>query len=89
MATFSVFATSEYRGQRSIYDSNAEEDEGNSSSRYDFCDLGESDFVHVLGILSFKGHDNEFTFYLIVADMCLCEQQSPRFLMIYTRIKPQ
>jgi hypothetical protein len=79
MTTFSIFATCEYRGQRSIYDNNAEDDEGYSSSRYDFCDLGESEFVHVLGILSFKGHDNDYTFYVIVADMCLCEQQSISF----------
>jgi hypothetical protein len=57
----------------------AEDDEGNSSSRYDFCDLGDSEFVHVLGILSLKGHDNDYTFFLIVADMCLCEQQSTSF----------
>ena len=81
MAKFNIFATNQYRGERSIYDADldAEGEKQDLSSRYDFCDLGESDFVHILALLSFKGHDNDISFFLLVADMCLSEKQSTSF----------
>ena len=54
-----------------------------SLKRYDFCDLGEHDFVHVLAILSLQLHtaggDNDLTFLLIVADMSMCNIQNTNF----------
>jgi hypothetical protein len=41
------------------------------SARFDFCDLGENYFAHVLAILSLTVPDGENFFFLIIADMCL------------------
>ena len=94
IAGFNIFATSRYRGERSIYDTvEVQEEEGSTSTfsfRYDFCDLGDSEFVHVLAMLSFKGHDNNLSFFLIVADMCLCEKQTrffPNYLFTYKTVQ--
>jgi hypothetical protein len=95
LAGFNIFATSRYRGERSIYDiiEVQEQEEGSTSTcslRYDFCDLGDLEFVHVMALLSFKGHDNNLSFFLIVADMRLCEKQTrffPNYLYTYKTVQ--
>ena len=94
MAAFNIFATNRYRGEKSIYDNinvqGEEETTSTLSSRYEFCDLGELDFVQVMAMLSFKGHDNDLSFFLIVADMCLCEKQTqffPYYLYTYKTVQ--
>lgn len=75
---FNILATNKYRGEATAYNQS-----DRYSSRYDFCDLGEHDFVHVLAILSLQLHtaggDNDLTFLLIVADMSMCNIQNTNF----------